>query len=101
MGMNHVPHAAINTLMQWVHKRDKQVRRLTTWSQPTGWMAHLELYGTSPLHARITPRGWRFTVTRVRKEPGCPVCSGQKGPAALTAAGAARSAASRVRFGGY
>jgi hypothetical protein len=101
MGMNHVPHGAINTLMQWVYKRGKRVRGLTTWPQPTGWMAHMELYDTPPLHARITTRGWRFTVTRVRKEPDCPVCSGQKVPAGLTAAGPTRSAASLEGFGGY
>ncbi len=100
MGMNRVPHAAINTLMQWVRKRGKQVRALKTWSQPTGWMAHLDLRGTRPLHARITPRNLRFSVARVKNEPGCPVCSGQEGPADLAAA-QARSVASQVGFGGY
>ena len=101
MVTGRIPHAAINTLMAWVRRQGKQLRTLTTWPQATTWMAHLELRGTRPLHARITPRGWRFTVARVAKEPTCPVCAGDIAPGAIIPVGASRPSEERVGFGGY
>jgi hypothetical protein len=101
MAIQRVPHAAINTLMQWVRKKGQQVRTLTTWPQATNWMAHLELRGTRPLHARITPRGWRFTVARVAEEPACPVCTGQVAAGDAVSPGLDNKRTPKVSFGGY
>lgn len=75
MRYDEIPHAGINTLMQWVRKQGKHVVKLQTWSQPEHWTAHVTLRGTRPLHARIKRRGYRFTVTRVTHDPTCPICS--------------------------
>jgi len=101
MTIQHIPHAAINTLMQWVRRKGKQVRTLTTWQKSTTWMAHVELHGTRPRHARITPRGRHFSVARVAEEPTCPVCSGEMAPGGLLSLGDERSPAQKVGFGGY
>lgn len=101
MAIQRVPHAAINTLMQWVRKKGKQVRTLTTWPESTSWVAHLELRGTRPRHARITPRGRHFTVARVAEEPTCPVCTGTVAPGATVPNGLESKRAQKVSFGGY
>ena len=75
MRYDEIPHAGINTLMQWVRKQGKHVVKLHTWSQPEHWTAHVTLRGTRPLHARIQRQGYRFTVAPVAHDPECPICS--------------------------
>ena len=75
MRYDEIPHAGINTLMQWVRKQGKHVVHLQIWSQPEHWTAHVTLRGTRPLHARIQRQGYRFTVAPVAHDPECPICS--------------------------
>ncbi len=80
MGYRDIPHAAANELMAWVRQRGKQVVRLHTWAHPASWSslpdwsAHIELRGARPLHARITRRGYKFTVIPESADVTCPAC---------------------------
>ncbi len=81
MSYKDVPHAAVNELVKWVHKQGKQIVSLHTWphlvrwSPPSDWSAHINVHSTSPLHARIKRKGYKFTVVYESDDSLCPVCS--------------------------
>ncbi|HEU5383126.1 MAG TPA: hypothetical protein VFV38_47605 [Ktedonobacteraceae bacterium] len=80
MSYKDVPHAAVNELMKWVHEQGKQVVSLHTWphlacwSPPSDWSAHINVHST-PLHARIKRKGYKFTVVYEPDDSLCPVCA--------------------------
>ncbi len=86
MSYKDVPHAAVNELMKWLRKQEKQVVSMRTWpnlarwSSLPDWSAHIEVrgtkpLGTKPLHARIKRKGYRFIVVREPDAANCPDCA--------------------------
>ena len=90
-----VPHAAVNELMKWLRKQEKQVISMHTWpnlarwSSLPDWSAHIEVRGankllsTKPLHARIKRKGYRFIIVRELDAADCPNCAAKAAAAAL------------------
>ncbi len=90
MSYKDVPHAAVNELMKWLRKQEKQVVSMRTWpnlarwSSLPDWSAHIEVRSTKPLHARIKRKGYRFIVVREPDATGCPDCAAQAAAALLS-----------------
>ncbi len=79
----------MNVLMQWVRLQGEQVASFQAWPLVKGWSTlpewsvHLEMHSARTIHARIKPKGYRFTITAELDMPTCPRCAARQSVAQI------------------